>query len=100
MRLHQIGRRNSVLAMALLFGAATGTASAGERANRAIDECIEHASEQYQIDRSDARFWQMSQAGRYMRVWLKLRSGDERIKTLCKVHKTKSGEEITLKQLD
>lgn len=100
MRLHQIGRRNSVLAVALLVGSATSTASAGERANQAIDECIEQASEQYQIDRSDARFWQMSQAGRYLRVWLKLRTGDERIKTLCKVHKTKRGEEVTLKQLD
>ncbi|MFK7731128.1 MAG: hypothetical protein AB8B48_05850 [Pseudomonadales bacterium] len=100
MKLHQIGRRNSVLAVALLVGAASNAANAGERANRAIDECIEHATEQYQIDRSDARFWQMSQAGRYMRVWLKLRTGDERIKALCKVHKTKSGEELTLKQLD
>lgn len=100
MRLHQIGRRNSVLAVALLVGSATNTASAGERANQAIDECIEQASEQYQIDRSDARFWQMSQAGRYMRVWLKLRAGDERIKTLCKVHKSKRGEEVTLKRLD
>lgn len=100
MKLHQIGRRNSLIAVALLMGAATTTVNAGERANRAIDECIEQASEQYQIDRSDARFWQMSQAGRYMRVWLKLRTGDERIKALCKVHKTKRGEAVTLKQLD
>ncbi len=100
MKLHQIGRRNSVIAVALLMGAATSSANAGDRTNRAIDQCIEQASEQYQIDRSDARFWQMSQAGRYMRVWLKLRTGDERIKTLCKVHKTKAGEELTLKRLD
>lgn len=100
MKLKQIGRRNSLIAVALLVGAATNTANAGERANRAIDECIEQAAQQYEIDRSDARFWQMSQAGRYMRVWLKLRTGDERIKALCKVHKTKGGQDLTLKQLD
>lgn len=65
-----------------------GPSMASDRANLAIDQCIEAASAEYGVDKSKARFWQMNQVGRYMRVWLKLNSEEDgRIKTLCKIHK-------------
>lgn len=75
----------AVLSAALVIGAVNATAS--DRAREAIDQCREHAATDYGVEKADTRFWQMSQAGRYVRVWLKLKSDEGREKALCKVHK-------------
>ncbi len=67
-------------------------AATTDRQSQAIERCIEKAHENYEVKQDGARFWQMNQVGRYIRVWLKVRtSDDENIKTLCKVHKNGSG---------
>jgi len=77
----------AVLVITLWSLSAPGMANS--RTNLAIDQCIDKATEEYGLERTGAKFWQMNQVGRYVRVWLKLDTEEDgRMKALCKVHKT------------
>ncbi len=87
-------------ATVLLSVLALAPAAAADRSLQAIEQCRDMAADEYQLDRQNARFWQMSQAGRYIRVWLKLRTDDDadRVRALCKVHKLRP-ENASIKTL-
>ena len=79
---------SKVLGVLVLSSLPLSLSVASERSNEAINQCLEQAHEEYQVEPGKAKFWQMSQAGRFIRVWMKVRTGeDERVKALCKVRK-------------
>lgn len=90
--------RNTV-GLLILTALPLSASAASERTNEAISQCIEHAEEQFEVASGKAHFWQMSQAGRYIRIWLKMRNGDdEMIKAMCKVSKNQ-GEITDMKRI-
>lgn len=89
----------AVAVLAITLSSLAVPALAGDRANMAIDACIDKAVEEYGVERSKARFWQMNQVGRYVRVWLKVSEDEGRTKALCKVRKGGS-ETVEIKTLN
>lgn len=89
----------TTLAVLTLSTLPMSLAVASDRQAEAISQCIDKAHENYAVEQGDARFWQMSQVGRYIRVWLKVRTDeDTQFKALCKVHK-REGAVTELTQL-